>query len=98
MDKEIENKLSSMSYNDNITQIKTCKPFYYNKEKNIIIKFSIPKDLSNVIGLSKLDPENLYGVMVKVKASSVIYNFTDKIDRNKKIRGWTLRMKSIFKN
>ena len=87
----------AQAVNDNITQIKTYKPFYYNKEKNIIVTFSIPKDLSNVIGLSKLIPEDLYGVMVKIKARPIIYNFTDKSNSKKKVRGWKLQMLSILK-
>ena len=88
-------KLYRIEYDDNIRQIKTNKPFYYNKTKNLIVVFNIPNCLSDVSGLSKLVTENMYGFMVKVKSSSQYYNFTDKNNNNIKIRGWKLKMKSI---
>lgn len=94
---KMDTKLSSISYGDDITHIKIYKPFYSNREKNIIVAFAIPKDLSNVVGLSKLNVENLYGVMVKIKAVPIMYNFTDKKDNKTKIKGWKLKTKSIFK-
>ncbi len=95
IDKKIMNKLSLMKYDEKITHIKTYKPFRYNKSKNIIVTFDIPNNLSDVRGLSKLTTKNMYGIMVRIISYPQLYNFTDKIDKKKKIRGWKLKMKSI---
>jgi len=95
LDKKIMSKLSLMKYDEKITHIKTYKPFRYNKTKNIIITFNIPNNLSDVFGLSKLVSKNMYGDMVRIKSCPQLYNFTDKKDKKKKIRGWKLKMKSI---
>ena len=98
MDKEM-----SIKYTNNITEtfeedincIKTYKPFYYDKKKDIIVTFNVPNALSNVRGLSKLVAGNMYGLMVKINADAKFYNFTDKDDNKKKIRGWNFKLKCL---
>lgn len=108
-DEKMSKKMTSMSLTDEglhkeeITEIKTYKPFYRNKYKNMIVKINIPKKLSDVNGLSALiGPadastryDNLYGRMVEINSVSQIYSFTDKTDKSKNIRGWKMKMISI---
>ena len=72
------------TFEEDINCIKTYKPFYYNKKKDIIVTFNVPNALSNVRGLSKLVAGNMYGLMVKINADAKFYNFTDKDDNKKK--------------
>ena len=37
----------------------------------------------------------MYGLMVKINADAKFYNFTDKDDNKKKIRGWNFKLKCL---
>lgn len=95
MDEQMTRKITEMPYDEDINEIKTCKPFYYNKIKNVIVKLDMPKQLEEVRGLTALSASNLYGRMVKINSTSQIYNFLDQINQSKSIRGWKLKLNSI---
>ena len=87
-------KLSRIEYDEKINIIKTYKPYYCNKN-GTIVTFNVPKHLSDVRGLSELVSENIYGSIFEIKSLPQIYDFNDKENDRKKIRGWKLKMKSI---
>ena len=90
LDKKMMKKLSEKEYGDEITEIKTYKPFYHNKRKDMIIKINI---LSTTIGLSRMDIEKMYGRLVEIISTPQMYVFNE--NKHKNIRGWKIKATCI---
>lgn len=90
LDKRLTRELMGIAHDEEIENIKFCKPFYYKfhrsdtTTRDMFVKLSAPKRYLHLYDV---------GSIVEIIASIKTYNFNDPHNKTQKIRGWGMNIK-----